>query len=587
MYQPPNSLALTADAPFPAILSEVLGDIVIWGCVILLLTVLGILGFWSSRNKVKQEELVMDFWSDCLRRLRERRAGRGTPAPHDLLLEAFTEWMRREEREGVNAPRVEDNEEITEQLRRQEARLANKDEELSLLEERLLLISSRTNRNNNMSFMPHISELHELSLQRMESDLWFKILYMTTATVLICGICGTLWSVHLELPYINMKEFTMAALAPSLLPSGFAVVANILLTILRNLLARELDYRLGELDNLTLTLFTPALQPKSRIGQEYENFKDQTSIFSSMGENSPFKSFCATFCDMPRQMQQAMGGLQHLPGKLITLFNEQKKLCKLALDQLRELLTAQAQQMQLLGAWAEKLIQAAHAIYQLRQEQASMVTTLHNLHQVTAASALDSGEFYSDHMKASTTLVEAMASLATNISTLRQWKMSCAQTEALCQAMLCKVDVHTELIACCARSAAELSQAAETLPQQLSQLTEQWQHCILEHAGSSAQFAPISAAAGTFERKMQEVTDNQRTGMSATARMALDHRHALAGTHDILQKAGTNFTREANKTSIWPRVYAYLITFLFVMGSLLAIASVLLVLFLLTSLFII
>ncbi len=586
MYQPPNSLALTADAPFPAILSGGLEDIVIWGCVafILLLTMLGILGFRSSRNKVKQEELVMDFWSDCLSRLRKRRAGRSTPAPHDLLLEAFTEWMRREEREGVNAPRVENNEEITEQLRRQEARLANKDEELSLLEERLLLISSRTNRNNNMSFMPHISELHELSLQRMESDLWFKILYMTTATVLICGICGTLWSVHLELLY--MKKFTMAALAPSLLPSGFAVIANILLTILRNHLARELDYRLGELDNLTLTLFTPALQPKSRIGQEHENFKDQTSIFSSTGENSPFKSFCATFCDMPRQMQQAMSGLQHLPGKLITLFNEQKKLCKLALDQLRELLTAQAQQMQLLGAWAEKLIQAAHAIYQLRQEQASMVTTLHNLHQVTAASALDPGEFYSDHMKASTTLVEAMASLATNISTLRQWKVSCSQTESLCQAMLHKVDVHTELIACCARSAAELSQAAETLPQQLSLLTKQWQHCILEHAGSSAQFAPISAAAGTFERKMQEVTDNQRTGMSATAHMALDHRNELAGTHDILLKAGTNFTRESHKSSFWIRVYAFLMKCLIVTGFVLAIAIALLVLFLLISLFI-
>ena len=116
--------------------------------------------------------------------------------------------------------------------------------------------------------LPSIGDMRALSQEYEQGKLYCILQQNIVSTLLIIGICGTLYGVH---TYLGGKNNGLEDLKPALEPSMYAVGFTILLLILRAIYTRWLYSYLNKLDRYTLDTLVPALQPND----DYESVTDE------------------------------------------------------------------------------------------------------------------------------------------------------------------------------------------------------------------------------------------------------------------------------------------------------------------------
>ena len=126
--------------------------------------------------------------------------------------------------------------------------------------------------------IPSLGDLHTLTLQDETSRFCSMALRTITSFMLILGIAGTLWGVHVVLSAPNDQGvFSITNLPSALEPSMLAVSCTVLLMWIRGYYMAALDAFLERLDLYTMTEIVPKLQPMSNVGISASSFMGQLS----------------------------------------------------------------------------------------------------------------------------------------------------------------------------------------------------------------------------------------------------------------------------------------------------------------------
>lgn len=133
--------------------------------------------------------------------------------------------------------------------------------------------------------LPSLDDLHELSLEYEFSRTSVCLQSSIQATVLILGICGTLWGVHIG---IGSSEFAPQELKVALRPGMAAVTCTVLLTISKGIYMRTLNTYMSILDRYTIDTLVPCMQPvdaydekMEEMAQPIENLRDGINMLNS------------------------------------------------------------------------------------------------------------------------------------------------------------------------------------------------------------------------------------------------------------------------------------------------------------------
>ncbi len=556
------------------------------------LFICGFIGFILSRQKVQQEVEDIDTWTWEAESIEpspehshsRRPLGNTRRCSQRLLLRLFNNWCTRKDIELIDINQVslpEEDDELPEEgeeekpslgdemlrrLQTYETNCLKNKQEPTLLEERLLLITSMVNEDNNVSFMPHISELHELSLQRMESDRWSKMLTLATAVILVCGICGTLWSVHYRVALAEPGEvLDMQEFSHCLIPSFCAVLANVALIILRTLLAKGLDTCLGELDNLTLAHFTPALQPKSYLNQLLESFQEKVNPFHEQEERTerahacqlPFKNLSL----IPKALLHARETLTTGVDELLKAIGGHIRNCASMYAHLATLYSLQAWQREQFLQLAQAVETSATLLSLIRQEQDRTGAYLDELQQLCHFSRADLGGAFSLHATACKRLEHAKIELEQILSRLRQWKQdcdaTCLTTNKVQELLNAGLSNTQDLV----DKAEELRTNSEKIGQRLLEIQNDSIPALLANAGGERLYSPTSAAAARYDEQFGGEAQHIRKGMVSYARQFTEHNLGFNETRVGLQRNLFDFVNGSASLSSWPKVLYCLVVF--------------------------
>lgn len=135
---------------------------------------------------------------------------------------------------------------------------------LSVMEERLALITSSVKETKLRRVMSLLDDMKNITMER-ELRHWSVVgLNLSSSIVLLGGIFGTLVSID------GMTVADTTLLPSVLLPGAWAVLACIVLFVLRAIYFYRFEAAFTEMDNVTMSLFIPLFQPSSAIQQDLE-----------------------------------------------------------------------------------------------------------------------------------------------------------------------------------------------------------------------------------------------------------------------------------------------------------------------------
>lgn len=131
----------------------------------------------------------------------------------------------------------------------------------SYVSDRLYAILASVSEENMVRISPPLEDLHELTQQREEAGICVSIFSAVIPSVLVMGICGTLFGVHELLPTLN-GDGSIRLLAQTLEPGVWAVATTIILLLVRGLLYnRRRSAFISELDDFTIKTLLPFFKP--------------------------------------------------------------------------------------------------------------------------------------------------------------------------------------------------------------------------------------------------------------------------------------------------------------------------------------
>ncbi len=492
--------------------------------VVILLLVIGCQGGRRSFKHVRRETEDLDGWEAEVALTRRNNPEYG---PARLL---FTVFGLRRHKEDSEQGGAQDAVATAESMAAELVRAVP--ESLTLLEERLLLITSMMKDSNKVSVMPHISELHDLSLQRMESERAAKWLGLCSSVILICGIWGTLWSVHCQISHMGAQTLGIGALAHCLWPSAVAVIANVALIAMRHVIAAKLDRHLERLDEITLSLFMPALQPESGMGQLLDRFRD----FQSGREDARLDFYRELPTTLAHAMQSATEGVERV---LDALRRHADRVLKLSLAA-AEVVNRQAWQQKRLRALSRQVRATLEAGCSLRKAEESTELALGRLEAGlgSTAASRDAAVAYEGSAL-------ALRRLSPLVASLGEWKTCCRQLVEKSSRLLADLgELHRRVV--------PLTERASTLDDDLqwlrSDIPQQACGDALYSLGDVARAfqratTALGQATALYDAQFRQMTPQICKGMELASRAA-SQRERLVQTSGSLAKAEADFKRD-------------------------------------------
>ena len=139
------------------------------------------------------------------------------------------------------------------------------------IEQRILAITSMVKESNASQFMPHLSDLSQMTRERDDSRVTVQVFNCVCSVVLLMGICGTLYGIGKQLQGTGISS--LSVLRDSLLPSAMAVLAAAILRGLREVYQASAESFYTRLDRFTMLVLVPLFQPLTDLKGESERFR--------------------------------------------------------------------------------------------------------------------------------------------------------------------------------------------------------------------------------------------------------------------------------------------------------------------------
>lgn len=151
---------------------------------------------------------------------------------------------------------------------------AEKQQPLRTVERRLLAIAAMVRERNAEPLMPSLNDLTELSRNYEHNRVSMCAWRIAANTVLVSGICGTMWGVSNKLAELQNagETFSIHSLSEALVPGMYAVFFYIIMMGVMGVIEGRLERLLQRLDALTMSLFIPLFQPLSLMDKEHRRF---------------------------------------------------------------------------------------------------------------------------------------------------------------------------------------------------------------------------------------------------------------------------------------------------------------------------
>ncbi len=139
------------------------------------------------------------------------------------------------------------------------------------IEQRILAITSMVKASNASQYMPHLSDLSQMTRERDDSRVTVQVFNCVCSVVLLMGIFGTLYGIGDKLEATGIPSLTV--LRSSLLPSAVSVALAAVLRVLREIYQASAESFYTKLDRFTMMVLVPIFQPLTDLKGESDRFR--------------------------------------------------------------------------------------------------------------------------------------------------------------------------------------------------------------------------------------------------------------------------------------------------------------------------
>lgn len=207
----------------------------------------------------------------------------------------------------------------------------------SYISDRLFVILCSVSTANLVRKTPSLTDLHELTQQQEQGELSTACARVLTPSMLVIGILGTLFGVHVQLGQFDAKV-GIEQLASALGPGIMAVLGTIICIVLRGWYQRSYAAYTTQLNEFTLKHLLPFFRPKGEIQTDIETFKEMMRgiiklDYDALGENiaeyqQAVNNCHRVCCDLPKLYDDCIAQLSSLVRSIQTIlrqWNEARK----------------------------------------------------------------------------------------------------------------------------------------------------------------------------------------------------------------------------------------------------------------------